>query len=179
MNLGGYPVVLSDTAGLRDQTDDVIEREGIRRAITRAGEADLKIAMFDASGPQDEATLQQISDHTIVVINKCDLNDVNNPIGFAVSLKNGQGLDKMLAELTAQVRDFFQSGRNGPPLTRERHRQNLAQAVKSLNRALSADLPELAAEDLRQALLAIGRITGRVDVEDLLDIVFKDFCIGK
>lgn len=179
LNLGGYPVVLCDTAGLRNSTKDHIEQEGIRRAINLAGEADLKIAMFDASEKHDQATLDQIGDNTLVVINKCDLNTVNNPIGFAVSLKSGDGLEQMLGALTDKVRGFFQSGQAGPPLTRERHRQNLKQVLSALARALSADLPELAAEDLRQALLALGRITGRVDVEQLLDIVFKDFCIGK
>lgn len=180
LNLGGYPVVLSDTAGLRDDTHDSIEQEGIRRAITRAGEADLKIALFDMTKPQDQSTLDQIDDHTMVLMNKSDLNAVHNSDGrMLISLKNGNGLEKFLDKITVRVRTFFESGQGAPPLTRERHRQNLLQTMVSLQRALSADLPELAAEDLRQALLSLGRITGRVDIEDLLDIVFKDFCIGK
>ncbi len=180
LNLGGYPVVLSDTAGLRDETDDHIEQEGIRRAITRAAEADLKIAVFDGTRTADETTMAQIDNKTLVIINKSDLNAVHNNDGaIGISVKSGENLDKFLEAITVRVRSFFESGQAGPPLTRERHRQNLIQTKSSLQRALSADLPELAAEDLRQALLSLGRITGRVDVEDLLDIVFKDFCIGK
>lgn len=181
LNLGGYPVVISDTAGIRHDHSDKVEAEGIRRAIQRAEDADLKVAVFDGSeSTMDKDTKNMIDDKTVVVINKTDLGilEYKGP-HIAVSCENQNGIQDLVQTLTDQAKSFFAAGGNSPVLTRKRHRENLKACNDFLKNALDADLPELAAEDLRQALMSIGRITGRVDVEQLLDIVFKDFCIGK
>lgn len=184
MDLGGYPVVLADTAGLREVADS-IEEEGVRRARRRAEAADLRILVVDG---QDEAGFRDAADmidgSTILVLNKSDLGaPVIKPEGpnlgvYDISVKTGEGIDAFLDALEAIVRDRI--GLAGQPvLTRARHREALEDCLEALRRSLEAALPELAAEDLRLATRALGRITGRVDVDDLLDVIFRDFCIGK
>ncbi len=184
MDLGGYPVVLADTAGLREAIDS-IEEEGVRRAKRRAEAADLRILVVDG---QDEAGFRDaadlMDDSTILVLNKADLGPAKiTPEGqglgvYGISVQTGEGIDAFLEGLEAIVRDRI--GLAGQPaLTRARHREALEGCLEALRRALEAPLPELAAEDLRLATRALGRITGQVDVEDLLDIIFRDFCIGK
>ncbi|WP_158047740.1 tRNA uridine-5-carboxymethylaminomethyl(34) synthesis GTPase MnmE [Skermanella pratensis] len=184
LDLGGYPVVLADTAGLREAADE-IESEGIRRALARAAQADLKLAVFDATSlpDLDAQTLAVVDEDALVVLNKCDRAAVPEmAVGgratSAVSAVTGTGLAELLERLTAEVVRRFEAP-GVPALTRARHRSALEECVASLERALSAPLPELAAEDVRIAIRALGRITGRVDVEDLLDVIFRDFCIGK
>ena len=183
LNLGGYPVLLCDTAGIRADHTDKVEAEGIKRAIKRSEDADLKIALLDATKAPDFAssTLDLIDDNdkTCVVLNKIDQNSVDYRNAFKVSCETKEGIDTLIEALSEKAKDFFEKGGSAPVLTRARHRENLKTCYDSLNRALNVDLPELAAEDLRQALNSIGRITGRVDVEELLDVVFRDFCIGK
>lgn len=179
LDLGGYPVILADTAGLRE-TEHGIEAEGIKRAHALADRADLKIALFDGTRDAgDEATLQMIDNHTITVISKADQGIVLPVDGYPVSVVTGQGMDDFLKALTQRVRDLLSGDRNAPLLTRQRHRAALEEAFLALQRTMKADLPELAAEDMRLALRALGRITGRVHVEELLDKIFRDFCIGK
>ncbi len=182
MDLGGYAVTLADTAGLRD-AGDVIESEGIRRAVQRAAQADLKIVVFDgATYPaRDVATVALIDRDTLVVINKADLlpsrKDADTTEQF-ISVKTGFGMESFLGQLQSLVRE--KTGANvGTPLTRTRHRKALEECRDALVRARAIDLPELAAEDLRLAAKSLGRLTGRVDVEEVLDVVFRDFCIGK
>ncbi|EWY40602.1 tRNA modification GTPase TrmE [Skermanella stibiiresistens SB22] len=184
LDLGGYPVVLADTAGLREAADE-IESEGIRRALDRAARADLKLAVFDAvTLPDlDAKTLAIVDDDTLVVLNKCDraavtLEVIGGRPVLAVSAVTGQGLPELLSALTAAVITRFEAP-GVPALTRARHRTALEECRAALQRALLAPLPELAAEDVRIGIRALGRITGRVDVEDLLDVIFRDFCIGK
>lgn len=183
LDLAGYPVMLADTAGLREAGDE-IEGEGIRRALVRAERADLKLAVFDASllPEMDGRTAALIDERTIVVINKADkVARIDVPGGlevFAVSAVTGQGLPALLERLTGLVEEKFGVG-GGPALTRARHRASLEECRAALSRALGAGLPELVAEDMRLAARALGRITGRVDVEELLDVIFRDFCIGK
>ncbi|MEO0391707.1 MAG: tRNA uridine-5-carboxymethylaminomethyl(34) synthesis GTPase MnmE [Pseudomonadota bacterium] len=190
LDLGGYPVTLLDTAGLRE-SDDAIEAEGIRRALARADQADLKLLLVD--GTEINPTLPILpkalaayadSPNTIVAINKADLASdlpvaLDNHPALAISAKDGDGLDNVLKALEHEVRNALQKNSDGPSLTRARHREALETARDSIARALDAGPPELMAEDTRLALRALGRITGRVDVEDLLDIIFRDFCIGK
>lgn len=179
LDLGGYPAILADTAGLRD-TAQQIEAEGIRRAHIRAQEADLKIALFDATlSAPDAATAALIDDRTIVALSKADLGVALALEGFPLSVRTGEGMDDFLKALTARIAGLLGAGSGMPALTRERHRAALTEASEHLTRAVSAALPELAAEDLRMALRALGRITGRVHVEELLDKIFRDFCIGK
>lgn len=185
LDLGGYPVVLADTAGLRDAAADEVEEEGIRRARDRALRADVKVAVFDATALPvlDPSTLALIDDDTVVVINKRDLSEGHSSAiagvePIAVSARTGFGLVELERRLTAFSAERLAVG-NAPSLTRARHRAALQDCRTALVRGLSAPLPELAAEDIRMASRALGRITGRVDVEDLLDIIFRDFCIGK
>lgn len=183
LDLGGYPAVIADTAGLRE-TGQAVEAEGIRRAQKRAEEADLKIALFDLTqGPPDAATLDLLDDKTMVVLSKADL-DAGGKLDFgvethALSVRSGAGMDVFLSALTTRVARLLDSKSDTPALTRQRHRAALEEGRDHLQRALEATLPELAAEDLRMALRALGRITGRVHVEELLDKIFRDFCIGK
>ena len=179
LDLGGYPVILADTAGLRE-TEHGIEAEGIKRAHALAERADLKIALFDGTrDAADAATAQMVDNHTITVISKADQGVVLPVDGYPVSVVTGQGMDDFLKALTQRVRDLLSGDRNAPLLTRQRHRAALEEAFLALQRTMQADLPELAAEDMRLALRALGRITGRVHVEELLDKIFRDFCIGK
>ncbi|HVI52779.1 MAG TPA: tRNA uridine-5-carboxymethylaminomethyl(34) synthesis GTPase MnmE [Candidatus Sulfotelmatobacter sp.] len=178
LDLGGYPVVLADTAGLRE-AGEAVEEEGIRRARARAEAADLKLVVFDASQPVDAAVLELVDDQSLVLLNKSDLAAADFPLkGMAVSAKTGDGLDVLLAELARRAADVLE-GSGAPALTRARHRAAIEDALENLRHALHAGLPELAAEDVRLASRALGRITGRVDVEDMLDIIFREFCIGK
>lgn len=181
LNLGGYPVVLADTAGLRG-ADDVIEAEGIRRALGRAEQADLKVLLFDGTEDPDAQTLSLVDERSIVVLNKCDipgfrLPDLPQEI-VQISAATGEGMDGLVTALVTRLQSLV-GGSDAPALTRARHREALAQAYESLERFMEAPLPELAAEDLRLAIRHIGSITGRVDIEDLLDMIFRDFCIGK
>ncbi len=182
LDLDGYAVTVADTAGLRD-VDDAIEGEGIRRARERAEMADLKLALFDgATYPAlDAATLALVDQQTIAIINKSDLLS-EAPKGaarfLAISLKTGFGVEQLLKELHEAVRALADSGA-AMPLTRVRHRTALEECLAALQRAAVASESELAAEDLRLAARALGRLTGRVDVEEILDAVFRDFCIGK
>ena len=185
MDLGGYAVTLVDTAGLRD-AEDAIENEGIRRARQRAQVADIKIAIFDgASYPEkDPLTLDLTDANTLSVVNKMDLietkphTDSENGSGKFISVKTGEGVEEFLSKLLLSVKEKTVSD-GAVPLTRIRHRHALEECAHALQRAQAADLPELAAEDLRLAARALGRITGHVDVEEILDVVFRDFCIGK
>ncbi|HTH17033.1 MAG TPA: tRNA uridine-5-carboxymethylaminomethyl(34) synthesis GTPase MnmE [Magnetospirillum sp.] len=183
LDLHGWPVVLADTAGLRDAAEE-IEAEGIRRALARAEAADLKLAVCDASVEPDAATRGVMDKDTLVVLNKSDL-DKNDPGGGAyplaghpVSARTGEGMDALLAVLEKEVADRFATAA-APALTRARHRAAVEECVAALTRFDPEAEIELAAEDLRLAATAIGRITGRVEVDELLDVVFKEFCIGK
>jgi tRNA modification GTPase len=175
LNLGGYLVHVADTAGLRD-TADAIEAEGVRRARAQARASDLVLLLRDGTVPY--------TDHSeivpnLVVWNKSDLPGFQKQDGISLSLKSGEGLADLIALLSAMAAERLETKGETPALTRPRHRQALGQALESLHHALAAPHPELLAEDLRLALRAIGRITGKVDVEELLDSVFRDFCIGK
>ena len=172
--LGGVPVTLVDTAGLRE-THDAIEAEGVRRARLRAGQADLVIAMTEAG---TALAPDHGGERHILVANKSDLGGLGPAGALRVSVLTGEGMDALRARLAAEARALTES-EGPPPLTQARHRAALLTALDRLTAALSADLPELRGEDLRMALRAIGRITGRVDVEDILDTLFRQFCIGK
>jgi tRNA modification GTPase len=180
LDLGGYLVILADTAGLRSAVE-AVEAEGVRRALARAESADLVLLLLDGSAEDPMAGLPATTRADLTVWNKTDLPWPTRRDGPAVSLKTGQGLDSLVATLTAEVRARLELPGEAPVLTRKRHRHALEQAARSLEAALVAPPghPELLAEDLRLALRALGRITGRVDVEELLDVVFRDFCIGK
>lgn len=179
-DLGGLPVTFVDTAGLRD-TRDAIEREGVNRMVARAQAADLVLwleapDMLPAEPPEGVA-----SDRVLRIRTKQDLAPSEQfPGGVAVSTRTGAGLDRLLARVGQRLGSGLPEG--DALLTRERHVQALALCCEALNRiepALRQGAAELAAEDMRLAVRALGRITGRVDVEDVLDRLFASFCIGK
>jgi tRNA modification GTPase len=181
IDLAGYPVVLADTAGLRDSAD-IVEQEGLRRALNRAEQADIRLFVFDARQPAEALGAKAWpAGTTIVVGNKIDLQPEgrdNLPMGvLGASALRGDGLEALLAALGAKVVENYRGA--APALTRARHRAALEEALAALARSHTAPLAELRAEDLRLAWRSLGRITGRVDVEDLLDLIFRDFCIGK
>lgn len=182
LDLGGYPVTLADTAGLRESAD-AVESEGVRRALARAEHADLKMLVFDgAKWPDlDEKTQALKDDNTLTLVNKKDViaPDVPSaPDVLFVSALTGEGL-KELAERLVHAIDMRFTAAGQPSLTRARHRAALEECLEHLKRARYAPETELCAEDMRLAVRALGRITGHVDVEDLLDVIFRDFCIGK
>jgi tRNA modification GTPase len=185
MDLGGYPVTIADTAGLRASADE-IEQEGIRRALSRAEHADLKLLVFDGgTWPGiDGETAKLIDDRSLCVVNKADLLREPEPLAIEgravikVSARTGLGIEALAAALAEAARERMGGG-EGVVLTRARHRAALEECQAALTRAAGAGQPELKAEDLRLAARALGRITGRVDVEDVLDLIFKEFCIGK
>jgi tRNA modification GTPase len=183
-DLGGWPVVLADTAGLRE-SGDAIEQEGVRRAKARAAAADLRLLVLDATDDWPAAMQTLISGahwdptHDVVVVNKVDLAPVDAVGVIAVSAKSELGLPELLARLERSVGQLMEQGGEAPPLTRARHREALIDAEAALGRALVAPEVALAAEDLRLAMRALGRITGTVRIDELLDVIFRDFCIGK
>ncbi|MBP5858154.1 tRNA uridine-5-carboxymethylaminomethyl(34) synthesis GTPase MnmE [Marivibrio halodurans] len=200
LDFEGYPVTLSDTAGLRDAVEE-IEAEGVRRALRAARAADIVIRM---SAPDVSETVppEALAGEGVVLIdvrNKADMkgDDIAGnrpdimagdpaapptraPAGgpLALSVHSGVGWEDFLQRLREAVESVAGLG-EAAGLTRARHREAVSESRDALTRALEAPQPDLRAEDIRLALRAIGRITGRVDVEDLLDVVFRDFCIGK
>lgn len=185
--IGGYKVILADTAGLRE-TQDAIEAEGVRRARAWADAADLRLLVVDASQEsawRDPSGL--VRDGDLVVVNKIDLAlaaDLRKaPLGasvqgLAVSALTGKGLADLTDLLERRVTSAL-SSRDFPAVTRARHAESLREAHDRLVSALVAEEPELAAEDVRLAGRALARITGRIDAEDVLGAVFAKFCIGK
>ncbi len=188
LDIGGYPVILADTAGLRLSADE-IESEGVRRAMARARAADLWIGVLDASAPGSvPAELRALpADRAILVANKADLAAptpveapaaIDGVAALPVSALTGVGMEALRDRLGRMAAGAMAVGAS-PVLTRARHREALEAAAAALDRAGQVELPELLAEDLRLATRSVGRITGRVDVEDILDRIFAQFCIGK
>ena len=204
LDLDGYPVTVIDTAGIRE-TADPVEQEGVRRARARAAEADLVLWLVDAHDEKNlEKSLEQGAAPAWVVRNKIDLDAVETdaavlgidalspgqPIGvleqtqrhadFEISASRGDGIPELIAAMIVFAQDYFGAGEGGL-ISRERQRKLLQETAVSLQRSLSAieEGEELAAEDLRIAARSLGRLLGRVDVEDVLDVIFREFCIGK
>jgi tRNA modification GTPase len=184
LDLGGYPVTLLDTAGMRDSADPV-EIEGVRRARDRAQAADLVLWVTDATaaegegGPAGMAAVWQVR-------NKIDLLG-SHPAScqsggtLAVSALTGDGLAELIVVLERHAEAAL-AGAEVSLITRERHRVALRKVVEALDRALgegSSGCEDIVAEELRLAGRELGRLAGRVDVEDVLDVIFRDFCIGK
>ncbi|MCR0983904.1 tRNA uridine-5-carboxymethylaminomethyl(34) synthesis GTPase MnmE [Roseomonas populi] len=176
--LAGLPAVLADTAGLREAGDE-IEAEGVRRALHRGEAADIVLAVLPCGAPPDEATLALIGRRNcLIVASKADLGGPIPPGALAVSARTGDGIAVLRARLEEEaVRLAPASG--AALLARPRHRAAVRDALRWLGEAEAAPLPELRADALREALRALGRLTGRVDAEAVLDRVFAEFCIGK
>ncbi len=183
LDLGGYPVTLIDTAGLR-KTSGEVESEGIRRTHARAGAADLVLWLVDAEAPQWEppSTLSG-SVNVLNLLNKVDLGTPDERPDtdiLEISAKTGAGLDELVSILAAHAKAGMEAGEPAM-ITRTRQRLELETCREALASFLSGEINdlELRAEDLRVAARALGRLSGRVDVEDVLDRIFGDFCIGK
>lgn len=234
VDLGGYPVTFIDTAGLRE-TEEHIEKEGVKRAYERASDADFKIAMFDATTEPDSKTLEMLDERTIVVFNKVDRcqttddrqqrkDEIKNkqsdrcqaslsrkvdverieadggflplkgrhpPFQLQLSLKTNFGTDTLINTIKQKITDEF-SPSSTSLITRERHRVNLQKCIDELTlipdllseafskRYVQCQMPvELIAEHIRMASRYIGKITGHIDIEEVLDEIFSNFCIGK
>ena len=183
LDLDGYPVTIIDTAGIRE-TDDPVEQEGVRRARARAADADLVLWLTDK--------LPAVVQHDGVapvwtVRSKVDLEDGCQPLAdashqgvFRISASRGDGLPEMIVALVEFAQRYFGSGETGL-ISRSRQRQLLQETVVSLGRCIevAGEGEELAAEELRRAANFLGRLLGRVDVEDILDVIFREFCVGK
>jgi len=193
-DLAGYPVTLLDTAGIR-ASDDPVEQEGIRRATARAAAADLILWVIDSQASErsaGEILENEGKTDCWLVCNKVDLvgdklwinsESRSAPYAkqFAISAATGAGVEALIGALSAYAQTYFATTESAL-VTRARHRQALAETVAALDRGLAQGTfghEELIAEELRAAATTLGRLTGRVDVEDILDVIFRDFCIGK
>ena len=185
LNLDGYPVILADTAGIRVAKNE-IEKKGISLALGKLKEADLNIVVIDNSTKEiDKEIKKMINKDTIVLLNKSDILDKQNH-KFDVdtvlgSVKNNKNIDKLINLVKIKLGKKF-SLNNSALITRERHRIKLNDCLKEIDKFLKKDQTkdlELAAEDLRMATRHLGGIVGKVDVEEILGSIFKDFCIGK
>lgn len=187
LDLDGFPVVLLDTAGIRD-TSDPVEVEGVRRARDRAAEADLVLWLTDSSSEPGSPELGSAAGPLWLVQNKIDLSGRGaqpsqpGPAAavFRISAAKGDGLAELTAALAEFAGDYFAAG-EAALVTRARQKALLESAAEALGRAgqVQVGADEILAEELRVAAHALGRLLGRVDVEDILDKIFKDFCIGK
>jgi tRNA modification GTPase len=185
LDLDGYPVTVIDTAGIRE-TSDPVEQEGVRRARARAGEADLVLWLADVA---DVPIEDRGASPVWLVRNKIDLvreaagaiDGQGRPMAeFRISARSGAGLPELVEAMVGFAQDYFGAVEAGL-ISRERQRTLLRETADSLQRSLAAvgKGDELVAEDLRSAAHSLGRLLGRVDVEDILDVIFREFCVGK
>ena len=181
LDLGGVPVILTDTAGLREAAGKV-EAEGVRRALARAEAADVVLWLVDATAPVWEPPAGLKAKSCVVVLNKIDLAPEagEGRAGLSVSARTGQGLEGLIGTLEDQAALATEGGAGSPLMTRARHRVEIEGARDALQRFGDPSLsPELKAEELRIAAHHLGRLTGRIDVEEVLGAIFAEFCIGK
>ena len=175
LNIAGFPVILTDTAGLRD-TEDEIEKKGIEITQSKIKEANLVLELFD--DPNDV----ELHQDRLTVLNKCDLHNNYKKEGcINISVSNGSGIDNLINKIAEHVSSKFMSYTDTIP-TKTRYILGVQNSIQSLLSAKSIDLKvnsELMVEELRLAIQEIGKITGHVDVEEYLEVIFKDFCIGK
>ena len=187
LNLDGYPVIVSDTAGIRGSKDE-IEQKGMKLALNKAEDADLKLVILDGKTDKITKTLKNLMDkNAILVINKTDLiNKKLNPEFknydyVSISIKNDSNLDQLISKIKDKLENKFVNS-DDILITRERHRQHLERCVsylKDFRDKNGSEEFDKAAEDLRLATRHLGMIVGKVDVEEILGSIFNDFCIGK
>ena len=188
LNIDGYPVVLSDTAGIRDSKDE-IEKRGLRLALKKAEDADLNLIVIEPKNAHFTGFLKDLisSDKTIIVVNKSDLGVDDMILDFKkynpiyISIKNKKNINSLISVIKDKLKNQFISSED-ILITRERHRQHLEQCVLHLENFKNKNNLEdfdKAAEDLRLATRHLGIIVGKVDVEEILSSIFNDFCIGK
>jgi tRNA modification GTPase len=186
LDIGGYSVIIADTAGIREQADS-IEKEGIRRSLERAANTDIKIILTDVNAPDIlPASLSELSpDNTIILLNKIDMNPTHIPRHIeripviALSVITGQGIDTVIEAIAEKISTIIPS--ESSFITRTRHRHHLEQALYHIQQytALQAQGLELRCEELRRAAMEIGKITGAISVDEILGKIFSSFCIGK
>ena len=183
LNVRGYPIIITDTAGLHN-TNEVIEKKGIEIAYKKANEADFVICLFDAQKEIPSEFSNISKDKSIYVANKCDkiskedIKHLNEKGFITISAKNNQGIDNIFKLIADKISEEFSSS-SGFLITRQRYREALKNTVDCLeNFNFNKDI-ELSAEDLRLACREIGKITGRIEVNEILDKIFGSFCIGK
>ena len=184
LNIDGYPVILADTAGIRD-TDNEIEKKGISLAIKKYDNSDLNLIIIDNSTKQLSKKIKSlVNENSIVVLNKSDIESstiYNFKDSILVSVKENKNIDQLVRKIKDKLSLKFILS-NNTLVTRERHRVKLNECLKEINNFLKKDHKkdiELAAEDLRLATRHLGALVGKVDVEEILESIFKDFCIGK
>jgi len=187
LNIDGYPVVVSDTAGIRDSKNE-IEKKGIKLALDKAENADLKLIVIDAKSIDFKGILKELMDeNAILVVNKSDLlkEDLSSEIKIfehvLISVKNNLNVDDLILKIKNKLKNKFITSED-ILITRERHRQHLEQSLnylKNFEEKNEAEDFDKAAEDLRLATRHLGMIVGKVDVEEILGSIFNDFCIGK
>jgi tRNA modification GTPase len=185
LNIDGYPVILADTAGIRDAKNEV-EKKGISLALEKSQEADLNIVVIDNSSKSINNEIKKmINKDTIVLLNKSDILSKQNhkfdTDSVLASVKDNKNIDNLIKKIKEKLSKKFTSN-NSALITRERHRVKLNECLKEIDNFLKKDQSkdlELAAEDLRMATRHLGSILGKVDVEEILGSIFKDFCIGK
>jgi tRNA modification GTPase len=187
LNIDGYPVIVSDTAGIRESKNE-IEKKGIKLSLNRAEEADLKLVVVDAKNLDFTDVLKGLLDeNAILVINKSDLleGDIDPKIKkldhVLISIKKNLNIDELISKIKNNLKNKFITS-DDILITRERHRQHLEQCfdhLKNFNKKNEVDDFDKAAEDLRLATRHLGMIVGKVDVEEVLGSIFNDFCIGK
>jgi len=174
LDIDGYAVRITDTAGLRE-SDNKIEQEGIKRAIKASDNADL-VLWLQALGDEEFGDRPEL-DNLLTITSKDDLGSYHD---MSVSSETGHGIDKLLEAIASQIKSKVSSRESGL-ISRQRYRENLAETLLLLNKASEAQYgrKELQSEDLRNASHALGKITGLIDIEDLLDVIFSEFCVGK
>ena len=186
LNIDGYPVILADTAGIRNSKSE-IENKGISLAINKSKQSDLNLVMIDNSSKNIDVKINSLIDENcIVILNKSDINSKQNhhfdkTEVVLVSVKNNTNIIKLTNKIKEKLSSKFTSHSN-VLVTRQRHRDKLNACLKEIDNFTKKDLNkdiELAAEDLRLATRHLGGIVGKVDVEEILGSIFKDFCIGK
>jgi tRNA modification GTPase len=185
LNIDGYPVILADTAGIREAKNEV-EKKGISLALGKSKEADLNIIMIDNSSKAINNKIKDlINNDSIVLLNKSDIGETQNHKFDAdtilVSVKDNKNIDILIKKLKEKLNNKFTFNKN-IIITKERHRIKINECLREINNFMKKDQNkdiELAAEDLRMATRHLGSIVGKVDVEEVLGSIFKDFCIGK
>ena len=187
LNIDGYPVVVSDTAGIRESKNE-IEKKGIKLALDKAEDADLKLIVVDAKSPNFKGVLKDLIDvNAILVVNKSDLlgknlsPEIKKLDHVLISVKNNLNVDNLILRIKDKLKNRFLTT-NDILITRERHRQHLEQSLsylKNFEEKNKAEDFDKAAEDLRLAAKHLGMIVGKIDVEEILGSIFNDFCIGK
>ena len=187
LNIDGYPVVVSDTAGIRDSKNE-IEKKGIKLALDKAENADLKLIVIDSKSIDFKGVLKELMDeNAILVVNKSDLlkedltSEIKNFEHVLISVKNNLNIEDLILKIKNKLKNKFITSED-ILITRERHRQHLEQSLnylKNFEEKNEAEDFDKAAEDLRLATRHLGMIVGKVDVEEILGGIFNDYCIGK